>query len=257
VSRFTLFRQPNSTTHRVQRGFTLIELLVVIAIIAILAGMLMPALGRAKETARRISCNNNLRQLGLAFRMATDENNGAVPTPSNTDRWTTTLLPGYRNVNILKCPTDIPNPYSLGMDDPNSIDKPGDRAPRSYLINAWDDYFRASSLTNDISQMVLKENMFFAPSDTIVFGEKEGTPSDLPLEERQRHGHFYMNFYSLDDVRQLDQSRHSGSSKDQTVGGSNYSFVDGSVRFVRFGGTFNPINLWAVMPSERDIAVSF
>ena len=109
---------------RMRKGFTLIELLVVIAIIAILAAILFPVFARARENARKSSCQSNLKQIGLGvlqYSQDYDEkycpNNwqatGAVPTPQSLTAWNM-ILPYVKNTGVFKCPS-VASPSANGI----------------------------------------------------------------------------------------------------------------------------------------------
>jgi prepilin-type N-terminal cleavage/methylation domain-containing protein/prepilin-type processing-associated H-X9-DG protein len=98
-------------------GFTLVELLVVIALIATLAGLLLPAFGKAKESGRATACLSNLHQIGLALQLYVQDNGNHLPTMRDKSLTTTNDLPSpdlvlsnyLGNIRVLQCPSDRQN----------------------------------------------------------------------------------------------------------------------------------------------------
>jgi prepilin-type N-terminal cleavage/methylation domain-containing protein len=240
-----------------ERAFTLIELLVVIAIIGILAGMLLPVLARAKESGRRISCLNNLKQLSLAAQMYVNDNRGYYPERNVTDRWPDKLYEDYgRSIKLLVCLSETGTPSTMGGSPSNNV---ADASPRSYIINGWNDFFQSQNPVKDPQGLNEGDRMNEAvmphPSDTIVLGEKTDA-----------HGDFYMDLNEgpagNDFGGILNQSRHDSHGADGITGtgsgGANHAMSDGSARFIKFPQSVYPLNMWAVTDAGRtNYAISY
>ena len=160
---------PKQTLRVPTGGFTLIELLVVIAIISILAAMLLPALARAKDTAKKAQCINNLHQTGVALMMYADDNDG-MAARANGPHWWQVLAPNlgarsttnFAQVKIYTCPSyPIPEPKY-----------PGQIQLVCFVVNGW----TFSSATDPVgTELPGLANMttIRRPSDTIYLADRE------------------------------------------------------------------------------------
>ena len=236
---------------RKTQGFTLIELLVVIAIIAILASILLPVFASARENARKSSCQNNMKQLGIAFiayaqdyneklvvGYAVTSNLGAM-SGNNEAGWAQNLYPYIKSKGVFTCP-----------DDPTSANTP--LVAISYAMNS--DIMYNSQTNNGIPGGGLP--LLTAPAGTVAMFEavnEFGDPSNFSDQNsaagagadgnvggydgwmRPTYNPCIATGSPLGGVvqgaitgKQTITGRHNGG----TNGGSNYLLCDGHVKFL-------------------------
>ena len=218
---------PGNSQHS-ESAFTLIELLVVIAIIAVLAGLLLPALGRAKEKARATQCLSNVRQISFATMMYADDNEGILPASTHS-AFARRVFPWGRVLSPYLGGSDSYSPAWTNLFE-GVYRCASERNPVRwhYGLNVyfelnpeWDDYEGSPTTWSRLSSVP-------RPAVTVLFAETEGADHIMP--------HFWNE---LDQPNGVATNRHDGQSI--------YGFVDGHAEKLRFETTYRagtPVNRW-------------
>ncbi|MDF2441366.1 MAG: hypothetical protein JWN98_2350 [Abditibacteriota bacterium] len=206
-------------SHRVRSGFTLIELLVVIAIIAILSSMLLPALSKAREGARRAVCTSNLRQVGMGLQMYTSDHAERLPGPGSDGRaWAAQIVPYVGSTQVFVCSSDTRSGIEPSIGG-------GGLYPLSYGWNSLQiDANRHGFISPDGSPISL--NSVALPSETIA-------AFDYFAGNAPNEAH-------VTDVSHLDSSPATPTTRrvaDRHLEGFMALYTDGHIKFRKAGST--------------------
>ncbi len=229
-----------------RKGFTLIELLVVIAIIAILASILFPVFARARENARRATCQSNMKQAGLAFMQYTQDYDEKLPFSLNntltiggtTIGWDTCIAPylgikvGIANAPLLlQCPSDtvtrtgtsgIPNPktrtYAMPMPRRNAADATG------LLLRGTGGYYGVSGNPGSC-------NATTTVGGCVPLAAIEAPSQTLLLVEGPTAGNFFAS--SSGGISADINAQQVTTLKPIHMDGWNYLYADGHVKWHR------------------------
>jgi prepilin-type N-terminal cleavage/methylation domain-containing protein/prepilin-type processing-associated H-X9-DG protein len=226
---------------KTRSGFTLIELLVVIAIIALLMGILMPALSRVKEQARTITCRSNLNQYGIGLRMYLDENDYFFP---ETSKWMSSTTSGW--VKQGEIPDGQLWPYIKAIDChmcPRFAhlvkdDRQYGDTMVSYVLNSYIGRGKGASIWSNWLGAgvtgVSKEAEVYRAAEVISFTEENTWTisgySVYPFNDT----HFTVG----DSTRQIDNyATYHNAPGDRDYGSTNMAFIDGHVGHRQRGET--------------------